>query len=159
MKHRIGFGYDVHQLGRGHELWLGGIRIPYDKGLIGHSDADVLIHAICDSLLGAANLRDIGYQFPDTDPEFKDIDSKKLLLRVISLLEKNNFVVENIDTTVCLQKPRIARYIPGMQECLAGLLKIDKADISIKATTSEKLGFVGKEKGIEAYSVALIFQE
>ena len=156
MNIRIGFGYDVHKLKPGIRLFLGGINIESDKGSVAHSDGDVLIHAICDALLGAANLRDIGYHFPDTSDEFKDIDSKILLARTVALLDKKGFTVSNIDNTICLENPKISGYIPEMQNKLAGIIGIDKEAISIKATTNEKLGFIGKEKGIAAYSVALV---
>ncbi len=155
-KMKIGFGFDVHQLASGKELWLGGIRIEHDKGGVGHSDADVMIHAICDALLGAANLGDIGKHFPDTSAEFKNIDSKILLKRVADLLAKKNFSVGNVDVTLCLQKPKIASYIPQMQSSLAGVLNISTEDISIKATTTENLGYVGREEGVSCYAVALI---
>ncbi len=156
MDFRIGFGYDVHQLKPGYKFFLGGIYIKSDKGAVAHSDGDVLIHAICDALLGAANLRDIGHHFPDTSAEFKDIDSKALLEKTIELLDKKGFKVSNIDSTVCLEKPKIENHISEMQDKLAGIAGVDKDRISIKATTSEKLGFIGKEEGIAAYSVALI---
>lgn len=156
MKSRIGFGYDVHQLKEGNDLWLGGIKIPSEKGAVGHSDADVLIHAICDALLGAANLRDIGFQFPDNSDEFKDIDSKILLKRVIALITKKGYSVGNIDSTICLQKPKVAFYIPEMKYTLAKTMGIPEDDISVKATTTEKLGFVGQEQGISAYAVCII---
>lgn len=156
MKIRVGFGYDVHQLKEGYDFWLGGIKIVHHKGSVGHSDADVLIHVICDALLGAANLRDIGFHFPDTDPQYKGVDSKKLLAEVIGLLAENGWKIENIDSTICLQQPKINPYIPEMKNCLAVVMKIDEADISIKATTTEKLGFVGREEGISAYAVVLI---
>ncbi|MCD6112806.1 MAG: 2-C-methyl-D-erythritol 2,4-cyclodiphosphate synthase [Bacteroidales bacterium] len=156
MKFRIGFGYDVHKLEPGNELYLGGIVIPHTKGAVGHSDADVLIHAICDALLGAANLRDIGFHFPDTLPEFKNIDSKILLKKVVSLIQKKGYSISNIDSTICLQKPKIFPYIIDMKKILAQTMNIDIDDISIKATTTEKLGFVGTEDGISAYAVVLI---
>ncbi len=156
MNYRIGFGYDVHQLKKGYDLWLGGIKIEHDKGSVGHSDADVLIHVICDALLGAANLRDIGFHFPDNDPEFKGIDSKKLLKKVMELLDKDGYRIGNIDTTICLERPKVNPYIPDMKKTLAGVMDIDVQDISIKATTKEKMSFVGKGKGIEAYAVVLI---
>ncbi|MCP4550616.1 MAG: 2-C-methyl-D-erythritol 2,4-cyclodiphosphate synthase [Bacteroidetes bacterium] len=156
MNIRVGFGYDVHKLESGTDLILGGIDIPSDKGAVGHSDADVLIHAICDALLGAANLGDIGQLFPDTDPKFHNIDSSILLSEVITRLKDKGYEVSNIDSTVCLQQPKIAVFIPQMKLKLAELLSIDKTDISIKATTTEKLGFVGEGKGISAYAVALI---
>lgn len=156
MNIRVGFGYDVHQLESGTDLILGGIHIPSDKGAVGHSDADVLIHAICDALLGAANLGDIGQLFPDTDQKFQDIDSSILLSEVNDRLEKEGFEIGNIDSTVCLQQPKIASFIAQMKLKLAEVLHIDKTDISIKATTTEKLGFVGAGKGISAYAVVLI---
>lgn len=153
---RIGFGYDVHPLRPGYDLWIGGIKIPFNKGAVGHSDADTLIHAICDSLLGAANLGDIGHHFPDSNPEFKGIDSKILLKKVYELVKNKGYFIINIDTTVCLQQPKISSFIPEMNKTLSSTLGIDEDRLSIKATTSEKLGFVGREEGIEAYSVALI---
>jgi 2-C-methyl-D-erythritol 2,4-cyclodiphosphate synthase len=156
MNFRIGFGYDVHQLSEGYDLTLGGIKIPHKKGSVGHSDADVLIHVICDALLGAANLRDIGYHFPDSDPKYKNIDSKKLLIEVMNLLQDKGFSIGNIDSTVCLQEPKIKSYIPGMIDCLSETMGIEPDKISIKATTTEKMGFTGREEGIEAYAVVLI---
>jgi 2-C-methyl-D-erythritol 2,4-cyclodiphosphate synthase len=156
MKIRVGFGYDVHQLQEGYDFWLGGIKLEYGKGAVGHSDADVLIHVICDALLGAANLRDIGYHFSDTDPKFKGIDSKILLRETIALLAGKGWCIENIDTTICLQKPKINPHIPAMKTCLAGVMEIPEEDISIKATTTERLGFVGREEGISAYAAVLI---
>ena len=156
MKIRVGFGYDVHELRQNQAFWLGGIRIDHHKGSVGHSDADVLIHVICDGLLGAANLRDIGFHFPDNDPKYLGIDSKKLLIEVINLLDTNGWKIENIDSTICLQQPKINPYIPAMKQCLADVMQIDVEDISIKATTTEKLGFVGREEGIAAYAVVLI---
>ena len=153
---RIGFGYDVHQLSEGHSLWLGGVMIPHSKGSVGHSDADVLIHAICDALLGAAGLGDIGMHFPDTDPAYKGIDSKILLKKVLALIMSKNYKVVNIDSTICLQSPKISPWIPSMKEILAGILEIGTDCVSVKATTSEKLGFAGREEGVEAYAVALI---
>jgi 2-C-methyl-D-erythritol 2,4-cyclodiphosphate synthase len=153
---RIGFGYDVHQLTEGRAFWLGGIEIPHTKGSLGHSDGDALIHAICDALLGAANLRDIGFHFPDTSSEYKGIDSKILLSRVTTLLKENGYSIGNIDSTICLQQPKIKDYIPQMQQTLAQTMGIPINDISVKATTTEKLGFVGKEEGIAVYAVALI---
>jgi 2-C-methyl-D-erythritol 2,4-cyclodiphosphate synthase len=158
MNIKVGFGYDVHRLAEDTDLWLGGIKIDHSKGAVGHSDADVLIHAICDALLGAANLRDIGYHFPDTDPEYKGIDSKILLKEVVELLQKNGYKIGNIDSTICLEKPKINPYIPSMQQCLAEILQLETGNLSIKATTKEKMGFVGEERGIEAYSVVLIYQ-
>lgn len=157
-KFRIGFGYDVHQLREGFDFWLGGIKVPHEKGAVGHSDADVLIHVICDALLGAANLRDIGYHFSDQDPKFKGIDSKILLDEVMKLLREHGFEVGNIDTTICLQIPKINPHIPTMKTCLAEVMNVAEEDISIKATTTEKLGFVGRQEGISAYCTALIYK-
>lgn len=156
MNFRIGFGYDVHQLVPGRKLILGGIEIPHTKGCLAHSDGDVLIHAVCDALLGAANLRDIGYHFPDNNLEYKDISSTILLEKTIVLLHSHHFIPSNIDTTVCLQRPKIKDYIPRMQEKLANIMKITATDVSIKATTTEGLGFTGREEGIAVYAVALI---
>ena len=156
MNYRIGFGYDVHQLVSGRDFWLGGIKIPFDKGGLGHSDADVLVHVICDALLGAANMGDIGKHFPDSSEEFKDIDSKILLKNVLKLIRKNNFEIVNIDSTVCLQLPKLAPFIDTMKLELSNCMGIDVNDISIKATTTERLGFVGQEKGISAYATVLI---
>lgn len=154
---RIGFGYDVHQIVEGRKLFLGGVEIPFDnKGLLGHSDADVLLHAICDALLGAAALGDIGKHFPDTSIDFKNIDSKILLKKTKEILVKNNYKVINIDSTLCMEKPKIAPYIPQMQKIIAEILEINLNQISIKATTKEKMGFVGREEGAEAYAVCLI---
>lgn len=155
-KMRIGFGFDVHQLAPGKDFWLGGIKIDHHKGGVGHSDADVMIHAICDALLGAANLGDIGKHFPDTSSEFKNIDSKILLKRVMDLLAQKNYTVGNIDVTLCLQSPKIAKDIPMMQSTLSTVMNIPGEDISIKATTTEKLGYVGREEGVSCYAVALI---
>lgn len=156
MKIRVGFGYDVHQLVEGRELWLGGIRLEHEKGLLGHSDADVLIHAICDALLGAANMRDIGYHFPDTSEEFKNVDSKILLEKTVQLIAAKGYVTGNVDVTVCAEHPKLKAHIPVMQATLARLMQVDEEMISIKATTNEKLGFVGREEGISAYAVVLI---
>lgn len=156
MKIRVGFGFDVHQLVEGRDLWLGGIRLEHTKGLLGHSDADVLIHAICDALLGAANMRDIGYHFPDTGAEFKNIDSKILLRRTVEIIATKGYRVGNIDATICAERPKLKAHIPSMQECLAECIGIDADDISIKATTTEKLGFTGREEGISAYATVLI---
>ncbi|MBQ3129889.1 MAG: 2-C-methyl-D-erythritol 2,4-cyclodiphosphate synthase [Bacteroidaceae bacterium] len=156
MKIRVGFGFDVHQLVEGRDLWLGGIRLEHTKGLLGHSDADVLIHAICDALLGAANMRDIGYHFPDTGAEFKNIDSKILLRRTVEIIATKGYRVGNIDATICAERPKLKAHIPAMQECLAECMGIDADDISIKATTTEKLGFTGREEGISAYATVLI---
>jgi len=148
----------VHQLSEGYDLTLGGIKIPHIKGSVGHSDADVLIHVICDALLGAANLRDIGYHFPDSDPKYKNIDSKKLLIEVMNLLQGKGFSIGNIDSTVCLQEPKIKSHIPGMIDCLSETMGLEPDKISIKATTTEKMGFTGREEGIEAYAVVLIYK-
>ena len=156
MKIRVGFGFDVHQLVEGRDLWLGGIRLEHTKGLLGHSDADVLIHAICDALLGAANMRDIGYHFPDTGAEFKNIDSKILLRRTVEIIATKGYRVGNIDATICAERPKLKAHIPAMQECLAECMGIDADNISIKATTTEKLGFTGREEGISAYATVLI---
>ena len=156
MKIRVGFGFDVHQLVEGRDLWLGGIRLEHTKGLLGHSDADVLIHAICDALLGAANMRDIGYHFPDTGAEFKNIDSKILLRRTVEIIATKGYRVGNIDATICAERPKLKAHIPSMQECLAECMGIDADDVSIKATTTEKLGFTGREEGISAYATVLI---
>jgi 2-C-methyl-D-erythritol 2,4-cyclodiphosphate synthase len=156
MKLRIGFGYDVHPLKENSVFFLGGIKISHHKGSAGHSDADVLIHAICDALLGAANLRDIGFQFPDSSAEYKGIDSKILLEKVMDLLANKFCTINNIDCTICLQVPKIADYIPQMKSTLSEILEIEEDDISIKATTTEKLGFVGREEGVSAYAIALI---
>ena len=156
MKIRVGFGFDVHQLVEGRELWLGGIRLEHEKGLLGHSDADVLIHAICDALLGAANMRDIGFHFPDTAGEFKDVDSKILLKRTVGLIATKGYRVGNIDATICAERPKLKAHIPAIQEKLAEVMGTDIDDISIKATTTEKLGFTGREEGISAYATVLI---
>ena len=156
MKIRVGFGFDVHRLVVGRELWLGGIKLEHELGLLGHSDADVLIHAICDALLGAANLRDIGYHFPDNAGEFKGIDSKILLARTVDLIATKGYRVGNIDATVCAERPKLKARIPEMQEVLAHVMNIDPEDVSIKATTTEKLGFTGREEGISAYATVLI---
>ena len=155
-KVRVGMGYDVHQLVSGRSLWLGGIQVEHTFGLLGHSDADVLIHAICDALLGAANMRDIGYHFPDNGSEFKDIDSKVLLKRTVELIGERGYRVGNVDATVCAQRPKLNPHIPRMQQCLAQVMGIDTDDVSIKATTTEWLGFTGREEGISAYAVVLI---
>ena len=158
-KIRIGFGYDVHRLKENEELILGGINIPHHKGTVGHSDADVVIHAVCDALLGATNLRDIGFHFPDNKSEFKNIDSRILLKKTIKLIQKKDFEIGNIDITIALEKPKIKNYIPEMQKELAKTMEIDLEDISIKATTTEKLGFVGEEKGISTYANVLVFKK
>lgn len=156
MKIRVGFGYDVHRLVPDRELWLGGIKLPHTMGLLGHSDADVLIHAICDALLGAANMRDIGYHFPDTAAETDGIDSKILLARVIDLLAERGYAVGNIDATVCAERPKLNPHIPAMKACLAQVMRTDEDNISIKATTTERLGFTGRQEGISAYATVLI---
>ena len=156
MKIRVGFGFDVHQLVAGRDLWLGGIRLEHEKGLLGHSDADVLVHAICDALLGAANMRDIGYHFPDTAGEYKDVDSKLLLAQTIEIIATKGYKVGNIDATICAERPKLKAHIPAMQETLARVMGIDTDDVSIKATTTEKLGFAGREEGISAYVTVLI---
>lgn len=156
MKIRVGFGFDVHRLVVGRELWLGGIKLEHELGLLGHSDGDVLIHAICDALLGAANMRDIGYHFPDNAGEFKGIDSKILLARTVDLIATKGYRVGNIDATVCAERPKLKARIPEMQEVLAHVMNIDAEDVSIKATTTEKLGFTGREEGISAYATVLI---
>ncbi len=153
---RIGFGYDVHQLVENRDLWLGGIKIDHTHGLLGHSDADVLIHAVCDALLGAANMRDIGYHFPDTAEETDGIDSKILLRKTMALIATKGYRLGNIDCTVCAERPKLNPHIDRMRQCLAGVMQTDEDNISIKATTTEKLGFVGRKEGIAAYAVALI---
>ncbi len=154
--YRIGLGYDVHALVPERELWLGGIKVPHTLGLLGHSDADVLIHAICDAMLGAANLKDIGYHFPDTSSDFKNIDSKILLKECNRLIKEKGYIISNIDSTICAQKPKLKDYIDPMRECLAKVLELDPDCVSVKATTTEKLGFVGKEEGIAAHAVVLL---
>ena len=156
MKIRTGFGYDVHKLVEGRDLWLGGIKLDYELGLLGHSDADVLIHAICDALLGAANMRDIGYHFPDTSAETLNVDSKILLAKTIDLIASRGYRVGNVDATVCAERPKINPHVPAMKACLAHVMGIDEDDVSIKATTTERLGFTGREEGISAYAVVLI---
>ena len=159
MKIRVGFGYDVHRWVDNRELWLGGIKIDYPKGLAGHSDADVLIHVICDALLGAANLRDIGYQFPDTAAEYKNVDSKILLKHVMKLIREEGYTLGNIDATVCAEQPKLNPHIPLMKEALAQVMQVSIEDISIKATTNERMGFVGREEGLAAYATVLIQKE
>lgn len=156
MKIRTGFGFDVHRLVEGRDLWLGGIKIEHSMGLLGHSDADVLIHAICDALLGAANKRDIGYHFPDTSADTLNIDSKVLLRKTVELIAGKGYVVGNIDATVCAERPKINPHVPAIKACLAEVIGTDEDNISIKATTTEKLGFTGREEGISAYAVVLI---
>lgn len=156
MKIRVGFGYDVHALVPDRELWMGGIRIEHTLGLLGHSDADVLIHAICDALLGAANMRDIGYHFPDTAGEYKNIDSKILLRDTMKLLRDAGYELSNIDATIAAERPKLNPHIPAMKQTLAAVMQVDEEDISIKATTTEKLGFTGRQEGIAAYATVLI---
>ena len=156
MKIRVGFGYDVHNLVPNRELWLGGLQIPHEMGLQGHSDADVLIHAICDALLGAAHLRDIGYHFPDTAGEYKNIDSKILLRDTVALIRQKGYEIGNIDATICAERPKLKDYIESMQNCLADVMGIESEDVSIKATTTEKLGLLGRKEGIAAYATVLI---
>ena len=153
---RVGFGFDVHRIVPDRELWLGGIRFDCSFGLLGHSDADVLIHALCDALLGAANMRDIGYHFPDTSAETLDIDSKILLRKTVALIATKGYHIGNVDVTVCAERPKLNPHIPAMKTCLANVMGIAEDDISIKATTTERLGFTGREEGISAYAVALI---
>ncbi len=156
MIQRIGFGFDVHQLVEGRDLWLGGIKIEHTMGLLGHSDADVLIHAISDALLGAANMRDIGYHFPDTSERTLNMDSKIILREVVRLIATKGYQVGNIDATVCAERPKLNPHIPAMQQCLAEVIGTDIDNISIKATTTEKLGFTGRQEGISAYAVCLL---
>lgn len=156
MKIRVGFGFDVHALVPNRDLWLGGIKIEHTLGLWGHSDADVLIHAICDALLGAANMRDIGFHFPDTAGEYKDIDSKILLRDTMKLLRDAGYELGNIDATIAAERPKLNPYIPAMKQALAAVMQVDTDDISIKATTTEKLGFTGREEGLSAYATVLI---
>ena len=156
MNIRVGFGFDVHPLGEERELWLGGVRLEFEKGCVGHSDADVLLHAICDALLGAANLGDIGFHFPNTDPKYKGADSKLLLKEVVALLKKNNYAVGNVDATLSLEAPKINPHIKKMQAVIAPIMEVTENDISIKATTNEKLGYIGRGEGVNAYAVALI---
>ncbi|PWV53443.1 2-C-methyl-D-erythritol 2,4-cyclodiphosphate synthase [Chitinophaga sp. S165] len=155
-KLRIGLGVDFHQLTEGRDFWLGGVLVPHHKGAIGHSDADVLLHAICDAMLGAASLGDIGVHFPDTDNTYKNIDSKILLKRTLELIGQKGYQVVNIDSTLCLQAPKIKPYVGQMQETIAGILNISTEEVSIKATTTEKLGFVGREEGVVAYATVLL---
>ena len=159
MKFRTGFGVDIHQLKTGYDLFIGGIKIPSDFGAVGHSDADVLLHAICDALLGAANLRDIGFHFSDTDPKYKGIDSKILLKEAFRLVQEKGYVLGNLDATVMLENPKVNPHIPEIQKVIAGLLNTDVDAISIKATRGEKMGFVGHGEGIQAYCTVLIYQE
>jgi len=156
MNIRIGQGIDFHRLEPGLDLWLGGVKIPSDRGCVAHSDGDVLLHAICDAMFGAAGLRDIGYYFPDTDQKYKNIRSSILLENTLSLIQKEGFLVINIDSTICLEKPRIAPHVEKMKETISGILRIDRGDISIKATTTEKMGFTGREEGVVAIAVVLL---
>lgn len=153
---RIGYGYDVHALAAGEEFWLGGILIPHEKGAVGHSDADVVLHVICDALLGALGMRDIGYHFPDTDPAYKGIDSKKLLAETYDKITDTGWRLGNLDVTLCLQRPKVGPYIDEMRYAIAGVMGVDLDQISVKATTTEKLGFVGTEDGVSAHCVALV---
>ena len=153
---RIGFGYNVHQLVAGRELWMGGIKLEHSLGLLGHSDADVLIHAICDAILGAANMRDIGYHFPDTSAETEGMDSKIILRKTIELVATKGYTLGNIDATICAEKPKMNPHIPQMQQCMAGVIGCSPEQISIKATTTERLGFTGRQEGISAYAVVLL---
>ncbi len=153
---KVGFGFDVHKLAANYDLWLGGVKIPSEKGAVGHSDADVLTHAICDALLGAINLRDIGFHFPDTDPKYKNINSLFLLQEVCNMVSEHGYQVNNIDCTISLEKPKIAVHIPAIKKSLASVSCLEEKDISIKATTTEKLGFTGREEGIAAYCVVLV---
>lgn len=156
MEIRVGMGYDVHKLVEGRDLWLGGIKIDHKLGLLGHSDADVLIHAICDALLGAANMRDIGYHFPDTSDDTLNMDSKIILRKTMQLIAEKGYRLGNIDATICAERPKINPHVEAMKECLANVIGCDTDKISIKATTTEKLGFTGREEGISAYAVCLI---
>jgi 2-C-methyl-D-erythritol 2,4-cyclodiphosphate synthase len=156
MSYRIGTGIDFHQLVEGRPLWIGGIQIPHYKGALGHSDADVLLHAICDALLGALALGDIGIHFPNTDPAFKDIDSKKLLAHTFSLISQEGYEVVNVDSTLCLEKPKISPHLDAMRDAISGILQIDRSAVSIKATTTERMGFAGREEGLMAQATALL---
>lgn len=156
MSPRIGFGYDVHRLAAGESLWLGGVQIPHVKGTVGHSDADVLLHAICDALLGALALGDIGTHFPDTDPAYRGIASTELLRKTMELVRRGGYQVVNLDTTLCLQAPKIAPHIPAMRRHIATALNVDPGQVSVKATTEERLGFTGREEGVSAYAVVLL---
>lgn len=156
MKMRVGMGFDVHRLVEGRDLWMGGVKMEHSKGLLGHSDADVLIHAICDALLGAANMRDIGYHFPDTAGEYENIDSKILLRKTVALIADKGYSVGNVDATICAERPKMNPVIPQMKTVLAEIMGVDEDNVSIKATTTERLGFTGREEGISAYAVVLI---
>ena len=157
--YRIGFGYDVHRLVEGRELWLGGIKIDHSLGLLGHSDADVLIHAVCDALLGAANMRDIGYHFPDTSKETLNMDSKVILKKTMELIHSKGYSFGNLDATVCAERPKLNPHVPAIKKCLAEIINTDEDNISIKATTTEHLGFTGREEGISAYAVVLLTKD
>ncbi|MBI5371874.1 MAG: 2-C-methyl-D-erythritol 2,4-cyclodiphosphate synthase [Sphingobacteriales bacterium] len=159
MSYRIGSGVDFHQLAEGRELWIGGIQIPHHKGSLGHSDADVLLHAICDALLGALSLGDIGIHFPNTDPAYRDIDSKILLRRTYELISGKGYKVVNVDSTLCLEAPKIKPWVPQMQAVIAGILQVGNSDVSVKATTTEKMGFAGREEGLMAYATVLLKKE
>ena len=156
MAYRIGSGIDFHQLAEGRELWIGGVLIPHHKGAVGHSDADVLLHAICDAMLGALSLGDIGKHFPDTNMAFKNIDSKILLKKTFELIQQQGYSIVNVDSTLCLQAPKITPFVPAMQEAVAGILQVGLQDVSIKATTTEKMGFAGREEGLVAYATILL---
>lgn len=159
MKIKTGIGFDVHRLEKGLDLWLGGVKIEHVKGCVAHSDGDVLIHAICDALLGAAGLRDIGYHFPDTSDTFKGIDSKILLTRTVGMIREQGFTISNIDSVICMQKPKLKGYIEAMRICLAGIAGLPAEDVSVKATTTEQLGFEGREEGVSAYATVLLIKE
>src|SRR6185436_12847966 len=159
MAYRIGFGIDFHQLVEGRDLWIGGVKIPFAKGAMGHSDADVLLHAICDALLGALSLGDIGKHFPNTDDTYKNIDSKILLEKTFALIQEKKYVVVNVDTTVCLEQPRLMQYADAMRAIISNILRISIDDVSIKATTTEKMGFIGKGEGLAAYATVLLVRE
>lgn len=158
MKIRVGQGYDVHQLAEGRDFWLGGIKIPHTHGPVGHSDADIVCHVLCDALLGAANMRNIGYHFSDKDPRWKGVDSKLLLAEVIRMIRAAGYEISNVDVTVVLQEPKLNPHIPAMKTCLSGVMQMPEEDISIKATTSEHMGFVGRKEGIAGHCVALIYK-
>lgn len=159
MKIRVGYGFDVHRLVSGRDLWLGGIKLEHEFGLLGHSDADVLIHAICDAILGAANLRDIGFHFPDSDPMYHNVDSKILLRDTVAIVAKKGYRIENIDATVCAERPKLKPHVEAMRQCMAQVMGIDPENISIKATTTERLGFTGREEGISAHAVVLLARD
>ncbi len=159
MNFRIGVGYDVHRLEPGYDLWLGGLKVEHSKGSVGHSDGDVLIHAICDAMLGAAALRDIGYHFPDNDPLLKGVDSKLLLKKTLVIVSNAGYAIGNIDSTICLQQPKIKDLIPLMQQALEAILSLEAGTLSVKATTTERLGFVGREEGVSAYAVVLLYKK